>query len=444
MTSEEETPKQESRTITISARDFISSPFVECPKCGKEAFGVLSIFSDSYTRRCKACLHPSRTDGSAVFSLPTLSKRIIYLDQVAISEMMKAIHPQTKDSRDRNAWRAMFERLDSLCKMHLVVCPESSFHHEESYVWKGYETLKRMYELLSGEVRFRAARSMKMHQILRHVALWLTVETDDVVDSERRDAIEGQVDAWLDTIRIGIKSDFVPEWADDLRRDRERSHDSMVSLFEAWQKQKDRRFEDWYKNEIGGFGPAVLRQHHDYLQVRQEILDGRRPMVLESLLPPLVSDFVQCVLRECGRHLTPPQNAVDAAREYFEKAEFSEVPFVRISSLLLAGLARRAASGQKRPPSRGMITDINMVSLVLPYCDAVFLDREMDSLLSERDVRDRLGCETAVFSARNFDSFFEYLDSIKETASDQLLDALGEVYGDRWSEPFVSMYDDEE
>ncbi len=68
----------------------------------------------------------------------------------------------------------------------------------------------------------------------------------------------------------------------------------------------------------------------------------------------------------------------------------------------------------------------------------------MDSLLSERDVQDRLGCETAVFSERDFDSFFEHLDKIRGTASKQLLEALEEVYGSRWCEPFISMYDDEE
>ena len=89
-----------------------------------------------------------------------------------------------------------------------------------------------------------------------------------------------------------------------------------------------------------------------------------------------------------------------------------------------------------------MMNDLNMVSTLLPYCDAMFLDREIHTLLSEKDVSDRLGFDTYIFSMRNVTEFFGYLDQLRASVPHSLLEAVEEVYGDSWAKPFLEMYGD--
>lgn len=55
-------------------------------ECGKASFAVLSISRDQYTRRCRGCGHTNTLSFGS-----TLKKTVIYVDQFAISNMMKAI-----------------------------------------------------------------------------------------------------------------------------------------------------------------------------------------------------------------------------------------------------------------------------------------------------------------------------------------------------------------
>ena len=81
------------KTFKFDPRDLISPPFIICPKCNQELFGVISIRNNSYSRRCKNCLYPVGTNRTADYYLPNLNKKVIYLDQFAISEMMKVLNP---------------------------------------------------------------------------------------------------------------------------------------------------------------------------------------------------------------------------------------------------------------------------------------------------------------------------------------------------------------
>jgi uncharacterized Zn finger protein len=76
----------------IDPRDFITGPFVKCPKCGGNEFGVLNIYDDRYMRRCRNrnCWH------TVTINLPELRKKVIYIDQCAISNIMKVLSPEVK------------------------------------------------------------------------------------------------------------------------------------------------------------------------------------------------------------------------------------------------------------------------------------------------------------------------------------------------------------
>jgi hypothetical protein len=108
-------------------RDLIGPPFRECPRCGKPAFGSMSIDGESHTRRCRECFLTKAEP------LWPLKKKVIYVDQFAISNMMKALDVTARGHDRARAdafWLALFEALERVCKLQLAICPDSEQHQE--------------------------------------------------------------------------------------------------------------------------------------------------------------------------------------------------------------------------------------------------------------------------------------------------------------------------
>lgn len=103
--------------FVFDPRVFISPPYTECPYCGRMSFGVLMIRKDYYTRRCRECMRPTGYESAASYPLPPVSKRVLYLDQSVISDMMKALNPEMnahKQGRVDPFWHELFVKLDRL------------------------------------------------------------------------------------------------------------------------------------------------------------------------------------------------------------------------------------------------------------------------------------------------------------------------------------------
>jgi hypothetical protein len=106
---------------------FVQDPFRTCPKCGRErTFGLLAIYARHYVRRCIDCSFDQR------LALTEIKKRIIYLDQFVISNMMKELEPANTNAH--SFYRPLFEKLDRLSKLQLIVCPDSPIQDYESAV----------------------------------------------------------------------------------------------------------------------------------------------------------------------------------------------------------------------------------------------------------------------------------------------------------------------
>jgi hypothetical protein len=72
-------------------------------------------------------MEPTGFDPQTMVLAPPHLKKVIYLDQFAISEMVKAIDTRSKaHARVNPIWRRVFEVLERVCKLQLVVCPRPS------------------------------------------------------------------------------------------------------------------------------------------------------------------------------------------------------------------------------------------------------------------------------------------------------------------------------
>jgi hypothetical protein len=428
--------------IKFDPRLFISPPYIICPKCGKEMFGILTIGPRHYSRRCKECLYPSRGDPPENFDLPELQKKVIYIDQCAISEMMKALNPKTK-AHQKGAvddfWIGLFERLDSLCKLQLVICPDSLYHMNESLVSPYYEPLKRMYEQLSNGVSFYDKETIGRFQFHDHAKNWISGTPEKKIELDVGRIVYGNINAWQDTLIISVKQDYGIDWIEQLRKDREKVSEWLVEIFKRWQSEKDKTFDDRFNEECMGYGITVLRSYIEYAQ----IVTGQAKLTTNYSFPTnsiILIHLIRDIFRESG---IAECDILPKIFEYFTSPCIKEVPFLKISSMLFAALARKAAAGRKKPPNRGMSNDIAIISSLLPYCDAMFIDNECHSYLQEQPLCKAINYETAIFSQNNKEEFMTFLNNLESIASAEHLDKVKDVYGTDWKKPYVTLYKEE-
>ncbi len=126
--------------------------------------------------------------------------------------------------------------------------------------------------------------------------------------------------------------------------------------------------------------------------------------------------------------------------EYFTSPALASLPFLRLSSMIFASVARKAAAGMKELPSQGLSNDVDAISTLLPYCDAMFIDNECRAYFDEEPLRSDLTHETRLFSLRNKEAFLEYLDSIKAGMTAEHLQIVDGIYGEGWTEPYTTVF----
>jgi hypothetical protein len=233
-------------------RLFILPPYVDCPACGRaEAYGVLMINALSYRRRCRECWHSDECP------LPEVRKKVIYLDQMAISNMAKVLLGRAVDA----FWRELLERLDVLCKMQLVICPDSQAHREESAVAPYADALRDMYEMFSHGASFDFPHEVVQGQLLEHLDNWLAGAPTRVLDLNVEDVTNGQIHGWQERFYIRVDSLTDGDWIEELRRSRSRGHAGITAVFQRWQQEAHFDFEAMYDRELRSFGEVTMAQH---------------------------------------------------------------------------------------------------------------------------------------------------------------------------------------
>jgi hypothetical protein len=216
----------------------------------------------------------------------------------------------------------------------------------------------------------------------------------------------------------------------------------MTRVFERWLKEGDKDFEYWYNEELSSFGPMILQDYLSYLKDFSKVLEGNISYLWSVCNPTFGAELIQAIeaaLKKEG--ITEPEVRFKSY-EYLSSSSLRDLPFLDISSLLYASLARHAAKGgQKKPPNRGMANDVQIISTLLPYCDAMLIDKQCHSLLCEMPLRDKIGYNTNIFSLINKYDFLDYLDNIKDQMSKDHFKMVKEVYGEEWLTPYTSLFE---
>lgn len=378
---------------------------------------------------------------SQMFMLPPLVKKVIYLDQFALSNVMKALNPNT-DAYKRGMdpfWLTLFKKLYSLSQYQMIICPNSEIHEKESRVSSYFTALRRINELLSGQVSFRGIESIRNRQIYEHVRDWIKGKTHTNFSFDREVVLDGEIDGWTSPIYPSVTMPWQPEWIENLRKARGELHREITDIFARWQTQTDKTFKFWFDEEIRSYGINILAEVRKYNLRLNKVLRGERePQLIDLVQPPaFITYFV--VLRELEASGVKAKDLGQKIVEYFTSPALTQLPFLRIASMIWASVARKAAAGMKKLPSQGLSNDVDAISTLLPYCDAMFIDNECRAYFLEEPLRS-LNVGTQLFSISNKNAFLEYLDAIESSISEEQLQLIRLIYGEGWAEPFTTVF----
>lgn len=418
---------------TPKVREFVHSPFVRCPDCGAESFGVLMVCDRHYVRRCINCWFDDR------FPLPPVQKRIIYLDQFVISNMMKELDPE--HGRGTGFFHELFCALDRLSKLQLIVCPDSPLHDHESVVHPSYEKLRAVFRQLSHGVSLRDPTTLLHAAIMRTFNCWLqNEECDAAVD--RDFAFTGKSDVWRDRYRIELNY-TLPGLASELNAKREVVTQQLHRTCEEWRNDRHFSFRDTFENEVMGCARVILEQAGRYHTHYAAVAMGQAPFDDAVCFPPAGAMLVSRMFGALESRATSWDERLRLVHEFFASKQFRSISSVRISSLFWATIAREINAGRNpdRFPKAGMFNDIDAVANYSPFCDAMFVDKEVSHLLKQGKLREELGDRTRFFSLRKGEKedFVDYLAIIEREAGDDHLHKVQEVYGPDWPTPYVDL-----
>ena len=401
---------------------FERAPFKQCPNCREMGLGILSAGGDFLTRRCKSCRHTTTEP------LPFVNKAVVYLDQFAVSEIFKTRSgTRRKDANSGEFWSVASEKLNTVLLLQQAVFPSGSVHTEESLVFASGGDLRLAHDLLGGDIDFISVEEIESRQAWAFFRSFVDGLPPPSLEFDVDRILHGERNGWLRDMHISVNTDY-SHFAAKTRASRDAGGESLASLFRAWADEKP-AFKAVLRRELDAYGRAKFQAASDaFRQVAAADEGEDMASYLDGVLNPHLREFFE--LREfLVRRGLAEEEAGAKVLEFWMWQGNDHQPYHRTSCYLFAALARKAASGQQRPPSRGTLNDIKAIAAYGPYVDAMFLDREWAGLLAEKPLNEDLPIKARIFSMSTQGAFLAYLDDLIAQADTQVRAYAREIYG---------------
>lgn len=277
-----------------------------------------------------------------------------------------------------------------------------------------------------------------MLQIHEHVQRWATGREPQAWQFDIRAIAYGELGGWQDRLIITTEWGDRHDWVSEIRRSRDSIYEGMLEVFARWQNE-EHDFWHWFREEARSYS-AVLELCKRYHERLDGVYSGAVQPSLANITPPPAVITVTTIHEALTKAGIAGTELWPRTVEYLISGAVEKLPFDRISAMLTAAIAREAAAGQTRPPTRGILNDIRLISAYLPYLDSMFIDNECRGYLMEQPLRDELNYGCRVFSLNTKDELLSYLRDIEASAPSEHLAAVKEVYGDDWGKPYERLY----
>ncbi len=402
---------------------FERGPFEKCPKCREpESFGILRAGGESMERRCVSCRFTLN------FLLPGVDKKVIYLDQFAISELYK-IKSKTRRPNATNEpfWQDFYSLANRAYLLQQVIFPASNIHSDETIVSPFASELGLAHEMMSGDTSFEYAHRISNEHELNYAKAYIDGATPPALSTDVDDILEGKRNIWLPDMHVTADMDY-SMFASGIRSSRATAGSSLQALAESWVKNKP-TFDDLLKNELESYGSAHRGACVEQATRAQRALEDNDGMAFwNASQSPALEQYR--ALRSLFEESGVPKDQSDAAVLRFREWPANrELPTHKIFAYLMAAFGWKISSGQRRPIAAGILNDFTAISTYGPYVDAMFVDKECAELLSHGKVRANVHLKAKMFSLHTRNELLEYLTDLSDSAPPAVKAWAREIYG---------------
>ena len=400
---------------------FETGPFRSCPRCRKDSFGILSVGGRTLTRRCAACRYSHSEE------LPAVDKKVVYLDQFAISELFKIKTNKRRVGAPHEAfWRDVLTLADRAYLRQQVVFPASNIHSDETIVWHSPDDLKIAHAMLSGETSFRSTDDIAAEHELEFANAYLLQQAPPKLVFDVDDVLSGDRNVWLPKFHIDVKMNL-SMFADGIRADKGLAEEKLGALADRWASEKP-TFDSVLRYELSSYGSATKHAITHAFSQAQKAISSNDPMSILDLRTGWISRFngLRFFFEQRG---VPRGESGSAVTKFLDWPGNERQPTHRISAYLFAALAWRISSGQRPNVKASVLNDFTAISTYAPYVDAMFVDNQCASLLNEGRLRTELTYNARIFSLSSRDEFLQYLTDLGDSAAGDVRADADDIYG---------------
>jgi hypothetical protein len=385
--------------------------YKKCPTCIKKAYRRLDIHNDWILWKCKECGKIGRE------KLFTLQKKIIYLDQLVYSNVLKS-----SDQNEDNKWGELGKTIKKLVEDQIMVCPYSTVHQTETELYETYyNEITDLYRSYSAGIAFKDSYQIEQNQILHSFLNFLAENNSEVYNFPWNHALRSNPHQWSSRfsvfVNISLDLDEIKKRSilkEETRRDMQRHYDEVL-------KKEKKTFEEDIEIEKKGASDLILIAHSRNLQLYQDIRIGKKEpgSILELQCDHF--DWLKSYIRDKTKLKLAP---VEVIKKFLYTEEFFTIPYVDIWAYLLASLNQKVRASNRKAEA-GDYYDIRAISHFLPYCDVMVIDNEFRGLLEERGAPILKKYNTEVFSGKTLNKFFELLD---KWISESRIEEIRQIY----------------
>ncbi len=429
---------EKTKSFYFHPKMFHRPPFTECPKCKKLEFGRLSVSGNSYTKRCGSCMY------SQDFFIPPTKKKTLYLDQLVVSNMTKAL---LKDELPKDDWFVeLFRQLEFASKGQLLTCPYSDFHEQESIPFR-YEETNRMYKHFAHGIKFSDALSIKMNQINQAFDCWRKGEEPKFeLDVER--ITHGKIHNWEDTIFVTTHKNVVAKDIENYNNYLKKIDEALEPMEKKW-KVPHGDYDYYLQDELTAEAKIIIGEYQEYLHENfaywaKKNIENSEPDFMDLVFKGQKEQIliVHALQSQLENEEEDYMKRVKRVYDFLESEHFRSVPYIQIHSALWAIIRYQLSTGAtKYRPEKSIVNDINLISLFTPYVDGIFIDRAMHLTFQHKKAEKILSpYYQKVYSVANKDKFVEFIKGLEEAAPKYHFGFVKQVYGENWNQPYYTMF----
>jgi hypothetical protein len=331
--------------------------------------------------------------------------------------------PDARRARVPAAWRGVLDRLTTASRLHAIACPRTPTLERECALFQHGPATEALAKRFDHELWCHPQYSIEGQQL--NLAAKAHARREPAKRLHRNFVYGGSLNEWSNWFRIEIKDSFERNPADRVRAARDAVQASAAPVFDQWRQSKTELLEIFGK-ERRARGRVLVRKYLSFLKRLDQYQKGLLQLDPFELMNE-ASDQMAMIrygLEKQDGTAPDPMNVLQFALT----DDANNTPTNRIRAALYAYEARQVAGGMRKPkPS--MWLDVELISTMLPYVDAMLVEGHFAAGL--RQVRRLLPNEcakTPVFSTRELPAFVEYLDGVIRAVPDDQRRAADALY----------------